>query len=504
MALSLLTLVAACSATRPVNRFGGDSVTLRIGTTDGLLRVTSRSFAQQTFVSELERLSGGRIRVEVVTDVGGGQPDAESQLVAQVANGDLDAGYPATRAFASSGIEGLEAIEAPFVLTNPEAVQDVLTGEGAQLMRDSVQGNNLVALDFAFDGLRIPFAATEPLRSTQAWAGTRFRVYGSPVQAEAVRALGGQPVAVTHHWAGMVQAGKLDGVELTLDGYHETSPPDVTPQVAPNVVLWPKVFVFTVNETFFDGLSPQHQQWLVEAARLARDAGFAEPRDDDEVARRLCDDGVRFREASDRQLAGLRRAVAPVNEALAADHESGPLMEQVQAAAMRLPQVSSPVVPAGCDGDKDAPDEVGPPSRLPDGVYRVQISVADVEAAGLSNGDGWSGIWTLDVNDATYALTCRPLTLPGRDCGQEDSDGVFEAGHLVGTGDRVAFVSDFDVLPPDAEIGCTPPESSGLTGCGPAPTYTATWALEDHTLLFTEGDGHGASTLLINPWVRIS
>ena len=504
VALLLLTLVPACSTTRPVNRFGGDSITLRIGTTDGLLRVTSRSYAQQTFVSELQRLSEGRIRIELVTDVADGQPDAEARLVNRVADGDLDAGYPATRAFASAGIEGLEAIEAPLVLTNPQAVEDVLTGEGARLMRTSLEGSGLVALGFAFDGLRIPFASTEPLRSTRAWAATRFRVYGSPVQADAVRALGGQPVSLTHHWAGMVQSGELDGVELTLDGYHENSSPDITPEVAPNVVLWPKVYVFVVNEAFFDGLSSVHQQWLVDAARLAREASFAGPRDDDDVMRELCQDGVRFGEASDRQLAGLRRAVAPVNDALAADDKSGPLMEQVRLSAMRHPEISTPDVPADCNSADASVDKLGPPSALPDGVYRVQIPVADVESAGLSNGDGWSGIWTLDVKDATYALTCRPLDLPGKDCGGSTTDGVLEAGHLVGTDEQVAFVSDYGVLPPDAEIGCTPPANSGLTECGPAPTYTATWALEDDLLLFTDGDGHGAATLLINPWVRIS
>ena len=122
---------------------------------------------------------------------------------------------------------------------------------------------------------------------------------------------------------------------------------------------------------------------------------------------------------------------------------------------------------------------------------------------GLSNGDGWSGIWTLDVKDATYALTCRPLDLPGKDCGGSTTDGVLEAGHLVDTDEQVAFVSDYGVLPPDAEIGCTRLRLQSHR------VWTGTdlhrhLGLEDDLLLFTDGDGHGAATLLINPWVRIA
>ena len=259
------TLVPACSTTRPVNRFGGDSITLRIGTTDGLLRVTSRSYAQQTFVSEFERLSEGRIRIEVVTDVADGQPDAEARW---------STGWPtATWMPATRRREGSPRLDrgpgkdrGSFVLTNPQAVEDVLTGEGARLMRTSLEGRGLVALGFAFDGLRIPFASTEPLRSTRGLGGHPLSGTRVPVQADAVRA-----------WAVSRYHSPITGREWCSQASWtaSSSPWTATTRTAsrhhargrPERRVVAEGLRFVVNEAFFDGLSSVHQQWLVDAAR---------------------------------------------------------------------------------------------------------------------------------------------------------------------------------------------------------------------------------------------
>jgi hypothetical protein len=49
-------------------------------------------------------------------------------------------------------------------------------------------------------------------------------------------------------------------------------------------------------------------------------------------------------------------------------------------------------------------------------VYQVEISVADVTAAGYDNSDGTSGITTIRVKHGTYTWSCRPLADPGKDC----------------------------------------------------------------------------------------
>ena len=78
--------------------------------------------------------------------------------------------------------------------------------------------------------------------------------------------------------------------------------------------------------------------------------------------------------------------------------------------------------PPDCDGGArpgQSPWGRFPPARrkLPDRVYRVANTEADVARAGLDNSGGITGTWTLRVADGTFQLSCRPLESPGTDCG---------------------------------------------------------------------------------------
>ena len=140
-------------------------------------------------------------------------------------------------------------------------------------------------------------------------------------------------------------------------------------------------------------------------------------------------------------------------------------------------------------------------SSLPEGVYRVDVNLVDVDGAGLSNGSGWTGTWTMTIQDGTYAMTCRPIEDPDVDCGGAFStgeiphDAVLEAGYVRGSENVIAFVYDADI-------------HSRLTGCElpcfPLPTYEMTWALDGDTLTFGEGPGsYEAYQMMINPWTKV-
>ena len=142
------------------------------------------------------------------------------------------------------------------------------------------------------------------------------------------------------------------------------------------------------------------------------------------------------------------------------------------------------------------PEEV---SELPDGVYRVEISLDDVEAAGLTNAAGPTGIWTFEVDDGTYVHSCVPLDLPGKDCGNAPSGGIFAAGHLRGTGNTVWFVHDDEMI---SELrGCELPATGELGHCYPAFDFYMDWAVDGDTLTFTTDGPLGEFT--IEPYTRI-
>jgi len=90
---------------------------LRLATIDRVNN-NGQSYGPEAFVENLAKVSGGRLKVEMTTEYDGGAGDAESNLVNAIASGEVDGGWPSTRAFANAGINGLEAVEAPMTLTS--------------------------------------------------------------------------------------------------------------------------------------------------------------------------------------------------------------------------------------------------------------------------------------------------------------------------------------------------------------------------------------------------
>ena len=385
-----------------------------------------------------------------------------------------------------------------------------MTSPAADLALEQLEGSGVVGLGLAVLDLRRPFAVDAPLLEPADWDGIRFRSYNSPVQADTISALGGEPVDLSFTWVDEVNAGRLDGAESGLGGAIPTpggfTPPRVngTLYVTSNVVLWPKVAVLSLSQARFDDLDDEQREWVQQAADLATQASVDTLYDDDAIAAAFCEQGVRIVSATAEQLASLRDAAAPVIDVLGADPETAPLLAEVQAIAERHPDPDVLDVPADC-AEPVVADPTGPPSEtseLPDGLYRVEVSLDEVEAAGLSNGDGATGIWTVEVDDGTYAMSCAPLDLPGKDCGNNLEGGIVEAGYLRGTGNTVWFVYDAELT---SELtGCQLPMSLTEPGhCGPGGGFHLDWVLDGDTLTFSNPNPEWASAMIIKPWQKI-
>lgn len=501
-------ILAACGGAPPAvaDKVGSQTVVLRMATIDSVNN-NGQSFGPEAFVSNLETVSRGGLKVEMIEVYGDGAADAESRLVEAIASGDLDGGWPSTRAFANAGITGLDAVEAPMTITSYAAQKALVSGPVSDGLLARLDGSGVVGLGLAVGPLRRPFAAETPLLGPDDWEGIRFRAYNSPVQADTILALGGTPVDLGFGWVDEVVAGRLGGVEFDIAQYEANGFTREAGMVTANVVLWPKVFVLAMSQKRYDSLTDEQRGWVVQAARQASQVSTEATYDETTVARDLCDEGVRFVAASDAQLAALRTALEPVLDRLADDPESGALLDDIQAIAAAHPEADVPDVPASCTsivadggGGNDVPDEV---SALPDGTYRVEIRLADVEAAGISNGPGWTGTWTLTVEEGTYVLTCRAIETGGKDCGNSTYEGPLEAGYLRGTQDVAFFDADEELM--SHLTGCKLPPSSEPYHCYSQPSYSATWKLDGDRLTFSDSPGPFTPYhLVLSEWQKIN
>lgn len=503
LALVLVSLLTGCAQAESVDKAGGETVVLRMATID-VVNPNGQYFGSEAFVDALEQVSGGLLKVEIITGYGEGAPDAESKLVEAIASGEVDGGAPSTRAFAGAGITGLEAIEAPMTITSYAAQKALVSGPIADELVGRLEGTGLVGLGLAVGPLRRPFASEAPLLGPEDWEGIRFRVYNSATQSDSIRALGADPVNLGFAWIDEVREGKLRGAEFDVAQYWTNGLTTEAGNVTANVILWPKVIVLALSQQRWDGLSVEQQEWVRAAADQAVQVSIDATYDESAAAQKLCSEGVKFIDASSEQISRLRESFSPVLTELAGD----PLMVDIQALAALHPDPDVPDVPVDCQqatsnpGSSPAGGVQDAISLMPEGIYRVDISLDDVEGAGLSNGSGWTGTWTMTISEGTYAMRCRPIEDPAVDCGGAFStgnipyDAVLEAGFTRGSGNTVFFVYDANV-------------HSQLTGCElpcfPLPTYEMAWTIDGDTLAFSDPDGQyeSYSQLTIKEWTRI-
>jgi TRAP-type C4-dicarboxylate transport system substrate-binding protein len=487
--------LAACGSgsSDVADKAGGQSLVLHLASIDRP-NDNGQTPGTQAFVDALSKVSGGRLKVELQQPYGEGDPDAEVQLTKAIAEGSVDGGWPSTRAFAGAGIDDLRALEAPLTLTSYDAEKALVTSPVADELMTHLKGTGIVGLGLGVGALRRPFASGNPLLGPADWAGIRFRTYNSPVQQDTVRALGGVPVDVGFNWQSQVVAGALRGAEYDIAGYAENGATTEAGMVTSNVVLWPKLYVFAMSQKRYDTLTDQQRDWVAQAAKLATSASVAGTYDETSVARQLCTQGARFVAATTGEVAAMKKAVAPVIDQLAQDPTSGPLLHEIQQIAADHPSVATPDVPEDCRhglaDESTAPDISSEVSALPDGTYRTEIRLAELEQKGLSNDDGWTGTWTLQVDRGDYQVSCKPLEEPGRDCGNNPAEATVEAGQLMGTGDTVSFVSDPQLL--STLNGCKLPPGDAPGQCGLLDTYTMKWAVDGDQLTFTDADPHNS------------
>jgi TRAP-type C4-dicarboxylate transport system substrate-binding protein len=328
---AILLALPACSGDEPDEA----PVVLHLASIDEI-NDNTQSYGPQAFLDDLARLSGGKLTATVDESFGDGATGAESSLVKAIASGQVDGGWPATRAFAAGGLDGLQAVEAPLLITGYEAEKALVTGPAATEVLARLDGTGVVGLGLAAGPLRRPFAADEPLVAAADWKGVRFRVFESKVQADAVTALGGTPVNVGLEWTEQVDSGGLRGAEFDIPQYAHNQLAPTVGKATGNVVLWPKVFVLSLSRQRYDALTEEQRGWVRDAASAAVTASVSGSHDEAGLVRSLCGTGVTFAQATPAQLAELQDRVRPVLQGLA-----GPVLDAVRAVAIAHPAVDT-------------------------------------------------------------------------------------------------------------------------------------------------------------------
>lgn len=465
--------VAAEEPVEPASDEADEPATLTMANPYGHLGYT---LGVEYFVEQVETLSGGDLRIQVINDFGDHQPDGEQQVVDAVATGDVDVAWVGTRVFDTLGVSSFQALHAPFLVDSYAVQAAIIASDVPERMLLGLDDIGVTGLAVLAGGLRVSVGVDGPLLEPDDYAGITFQLYRSDAQANALATLGATPTDVVagERDAGLA-SGEIDAHEHSLLSYVQRGNYALAPYLVANKILWPETQALIINPDVLASLTDAQAGWLHDAAADAAGRS-AELHDvDEDLTVEACESGARFAEASEAQLAALREAVAPVYDDLTADPLTAELIAEIDSLKQTV-DVQPLSIPDGCTGEAPGraasavAEGADDPSVL-NGTYRLEWTFDELlESMSQWDSEPESGARS---NAGVVALTF----------GNGDFDQVWESGQSQGdsctgtyavTGDRVVMVATVD----------------GQWDCGPDTRgvllVDAAWELTDDQLILSD------------------
>ena len=423
-------LLAGCSggATDKAGGSGAPTV-LRLGSNDAADAPDTP--VVQYFAAQVERLSGGKLRVHVILHAAGDRvPDTEGRIVQMVRDGKLDLGWIGARAWDGFGVKSFQALQAPFLITDYALLDRVATSPLAGQMLVGLKSQNVVGLALVPDQLRHPVGLKRPLVSLADFEGARIRIQPSRATDALMSALGAVPMEVSNSAVVPARAhGRIDGEELSLGAAPGGS------IVAGNVTFFGKALTLFVGRHIFETLTDGQRSVLRKAAERTLQHVVAAPPSESALARRFCDDNGRVVLASKHDLTELANAAQVVYTELEQDPQTKALIAQIGKLKASTTPGQLLIVPKGCSRPQRAATAASGKRRSPsilNGTYHVVFTRADALAFGSpanqpENLAGTPGVDTRILNDGKWLFPNGEPPLP--------------QGTYTITGNRITFVT---------------------------------------------------------------
>jgi TRAP-type transport system periplasmic protein len=401
-------LAAGCGSGAAGDKAGGagEPVTLRMANPYGDLNDLP---AVQYFVSQVKERSGGNLRIQVTGPWGDYADDAEQQVVRAVAAGKTDLGWSGARVFDTMGVTSFQALQAPMLIDSYALEQAIVASEIPGQMLRGLDEVGVRGLGVLADGLRKPIAVKQPMLGVGDWRGITFGTVKSEGQVQAIRSLGATPMEVFRRSRNQALAdGKLQGFEMNLLLYERNVLAQPAPYVTANVTLWPQLDVLFANPGRLAALTEQQRGWLRQAATDAAGRSAALADRDAQSIRSACQAGARFANASEADLASLRKAFAPVYASLEHDPTTKAFLAQIRALKRSTPAGAPLAIPAGCTGkapEQPAAGTGAAPTGL-NGTYRYLLTKEDARTAGDPELDAFPQVTTVKLHDGKADGSC--------------------------------------------------------------------------------------------------
>ena len=264
---TLITTAAALALASPFLAQAQDFKPRLIRFGYGLNEQSNQGRAAKLFAEQVEKASGGKMRVRAIGAAALG-PDTQMQQALIGGAQEMMVGSTATLV----GISKEMALwDTPFLFNNAKEADALLDGPVGDKVRAKLQDKGLVGLVYWENGFRNLTNSKRPINKMEDLNGIKLRVMQNNVFLDSFKTLGTNAVPLAFsELFGALETGTVDGQEnpfntiLSSKFYEVQKYLTVTNHVySPWIVL--------VSKKWWDGLNAAEQKVLIDAAKVSRD-----------------------------------------------------------------------------------------------------------------------------------------------------------------------------------------------------------------------------------------
>lgn len=264
---TLVTTAAALALAAPFIAQAQDFKPRLIRFGYGLNEQSNQGRAAKLFAEQVEKASGGKMRVRAIGAAALG-PDTQMQQALIGGAQEMMVGSTATLV----GISKEMALwDTPFLFNSAKEADALLDGPVGDKVRAKLQDKGLVGLVYWENGFRNLTNSKRPISKMEDLAGIKLRVMQNNVFLDSFKTLGTNAVPLAFsELFGALETGTVDGQEnpfntiLSSKFYEVQKYLTVTNHVySPWIVL--------VSKKWWDGLNAAEQKVLLDAAKASRD-----------------------------------------------------------------------------------------------------------------------------------------------------------------------------------------------------------------------------------------
>lgn len=263
----------------------------------------------ERFKEIVEEKTNGEIVVELYHS---GQLGDDRTMIEALQLGSQEITVPSTAVIANF-VPEFSVFDIPFLFPNEQVADAVLGGEVGESLLDKLAPQNLVGLGYWENGFRDLTNSKRAVATIEDFKGLKIRTMENNLHLEAFRALGANPtpMAFTELFAAM-QQGTVDGQENPYATIYLQKFFEVQSHVSDTHHIY-SPWAFLVSKPFFDGLTPEQQEIVTEAAYEA--GAFQRQMNRDAAAEYLANlqaEGMTFTEITPEARQEMVDAVKPV------------------------------------------------------------------------------------------------------------------------------------------------------------------------------------------------